>query len=81
MANSKKVIVAIDPDVKQSGVAQIQDGVISVFRMSLIGMVEYLQTLSYSNLTVVVEAGWKNKATFQFHYGSVKSLMKVTHVR
>jgi len=66
MANSKKVIVAIDPDVKQSGVAQIQDGVISVFRMSLIGMVEYLQTLklSYSNLTVVVEAGWKNKATW-----------------
>ena len=66
MANSKKVIVAIDPDVKQSGVAQIQDGVINVFRMSLIGMVEYLQTLklSYSNLTVVVEAGWKNKATW-----------------
>ena len=66
MANSKKVIVAIDPDVQQSGVAQIQDGVISVFRMSLIGIVEYLQTLklSYSNLTVVVEAGWKNKATW-----------------
>ena len=66
MANSKKVIVAIDPDVKQSGVAQIQDGVISVFRMSLIGIVEYLQTLKicYSHLTVVVEAGWKNKATW-----------------
>ena len=52
MANSKKVIVAIDPDVQQSGVAQIQDGVISVFRMSLIGIVEYLQTLKicYSHL-------------------------------
>lgn len=66
MANSKKVIVAIDPDVQQSGVAQIQDGVISVSRMSLIGIVEYLQTLKicYSHLTVVVEAGWKNKATW-----------------
>ena len=66
MLNNYDIVVGIDPDVQQSGVAQIQDGVISVYRMSLIGIVEYLQTLKicYSHLTVVVEAGWKNKATW-----------------
>ena len=73
-------IVSIDPDVKRSGVAELEVRTrkLEVFTLAFPALMDYLQfmkqrvELDNETLCVVVEAGWMNASNW--HTGNIRSI-------
>jgi hypothetical protein len=70
-------IVAIDPDVEKSGVAElsVQNRLLEVTNLTFPQLLDYLQTrkkmseIAHTKLVVVVEAGWITQANWHLKRG------------
>ena len=80
MNTEYSIIIAIDPDVEKSGVAELHVGTrrLEVTTLSFPALMDYLQYMEREfadkgeRLRVVVEAGWMNASNW--HTGGVRSI-------
>lgn len=63
---SNKIVIGIDPDVTQSGVAMLNEKVLMLYNLTFFDLFDFLKSLKDEIRTVKVEAGYLN-AKSNFH--------------
>lgn len=59
--SSRSMILGCDPDLKKSGIATLQNGILKLQNLTFTELVEYLMANKTEIKKVVVEAGWLNE--------------------
>lgn len=78
MGKMIKPIIAIDPDIKKSGVAVLDNGYLNLFSLSFPKLVEQFRQMNVGHVErrILVEAGWMNEKSC-WHQAQGKKAEKV----